>query len=132
VFVAGRETRHFCSFDCLSEWSIRTSQSAAFCDKRATAPSLCSSVSAQVVVSSVLAAAGTVSVALAVVSERRMQRHRRAGVSYRDVTLRRDGAWRRADLFTDEGLRHQARASRFGVLGAALWVAALAAWITLS
>jgi hypothetical protein len=84
------------------------------------------------VVSSLLAGAGTLLVALAVISERRMQRHRREGVSYRDVTMRRDGGWRRTDLITDEGLRHQARASRFGVLGAALWVAALAAWIMLS
>jgi hypothetical protein len=83
-------------------------------------------------VSSLLSGAGTLSVALAVMSERRMQRHRRAGVSYGDATMRRDGGWRRGDQFTDEGLRHQARASRFGVLGAALWLAALAAWIILS
>ncbi len=84
------------------------------------------------VVSAALAAAGTLSVACAVAFERRMQRHRRPGVSYRAATLRRDGGWRRADLFTEEGLRHQARAARFGWAGAALWLAALAAWVALA
>lgn len=56
-----------------------------------------------------------------------MQRHRQPGVSYAAVTLRRDGGWRRADLFTPEGLRHQARASRFGLAAAALWVLGLVA-----
>ena len=67
----------------------------------------------------------------AVVHERRMQRHRHPGVTYRDVTLRRDGGWRRTDLFTDRGLRHQRRASTFGVAGAALLVGALLAWVVL-
>ena len=78
-----------------------------------------------------LAAAGLVSVAVAVLYERRMQRHRRPGMSYRDVTLRRDGAWQRDDLFTPEGLALQRRAARYGWLGAALWVLALAACVAL-
>lgn len=61
-----------------------------------------------------------------------MQRHRQPGVTYAAVTWRRDGGWRRADLFTPEGLRHQARASRFGVAAAALWVLALAALVVLA
>ena len=85
----------------------------------------------QVVVSGVLAAAGVVCASLAVRSERRMQRHRQPGVGYAAVTLRRDGGWRRGDLFTAEGLRHQARASRLGALAAGLWVAALATWVAL-
>ena len=83
-------------------------------------------------VSSTLGVAGTLSVACAVACERRMHQHRRPGVSYRAATLRRDGGWRRADLFTEEGLRHQARAARFGWTGAALWLAALAAWVALA
>jgi hypothetical protein len=79
----------------------------------------------------ILAAAGLVCVAVAVVFERRMQRHRRPGVSYRDVTLRVDGGWRRDDLFTPEGLALQRRAARCGWLGAALWVLAVAAWVGL-
>jgi hypothetical protein len=78
-----------------------------------------------------LAVAGVVAFAMAVYYERRMQRHRQPGVSYRDVTFRRDGGWRREDLFTAEGLALQRQASRFGVLGAALWVLALGAWIAL-
>jgi hypothetical protein len=76
-----------------------------------------------------LAGAGLVSIVLAVVFERRMQRHRQPGVSYRDVTLRMDGGWRRADLFTTQGLVLQRRAATFGWLGAALWVIALTGWI---
>ena len=76
-----------------------------------------------------LAAAGFFSVGVAVAFERRMQRHRQPGVSYRDVTLRKDGGWRRADLFTTEGLELQRRAARFGWLGAVLWLIALAAWV---
>lgn len=75
----------------------------------------------------VLFLAGSVSMLLAVRQERMMQRHRQPGVSYRDVTLRRDGGWRRADLFTPAGLLHQRHASRFGLTGAVLWVAALLA-----
>jgi hypothetical protein len=76
-----------------------------------------------------LAAAGFASVAVAVTYERRMQRRRRPGVSYRDVTLRKDGGWRRDDLFTPEGLELQRRAALFGWLGAVLWLLALGAWI---
>lgn len=75
-----------------------------------------------------LAIAGAVSAGYAVVWERRMQRHRQPGVSYWQATMRRDGGWRRDDLFSPEGLRHQRRASRYGLMGAALWLLALAAW----
>jgi hypothetical protein len=67
--------------------------------------------------------AGVASLLMAVSYERRMQRHRQPGVSYRDVTLRRDGAWRRADLFTERGLAYQSKASTWGVAGAGLLVA---------
>ena len=83
------------------------------------------------VVVAALAVAGLASVVTAVVFERRMQRHRQPGVSYRDVTLRKDGGWRRADLFTPEGLALQRRAARYGWLGAGLWLLALAVWIAL-
>jgi hypothetical protein len=73
-----------------------------------------------------IAAAGVVSLGWAVVNERRMQRHRQPGVSYAQVTWRRDGGWRRGELFTETGLAHQKRASRFGVFGAVLLVSALA------
>ncbi len=76
-----------------------------------------------------LLAAGLVSITIAVVLERRMQRHRQPGVTYRDATLRKDGGWRRADLFTPEGLALQRRAARFGWLGAALLILALVVWI---
>jgi hypothetical protein len=85
----------------------------------------------QLIVSGVLAGVGVGSALLAVVSERRMQRHRQPGVSYGAVTFRRDGRWRRGDLFTPEGLRHQRRASRFGVAVAGLWVLALVVWAVL-
>jgi hypothetical protein len=87
---------------------------------------------ARTLVAAALGAAGTLSVGCAVAFERRMHRHRRPGVSYRAATLRADGGWRRADLFTEEGLRHQARAARFGWAGVALWLAALAAWVVLA
>ena len=88
-------------------------------------------MTAQVIVASVLAALAVGSFSAAIVSERRMQRHRQPGVSYADVTLRRDGAWRRADLFTPEGLAHQRRAARFGFYGLALTIAALASWVVI-
>lgn len=75
----------------------------------------------------VLGVAGTVSMAIAIVNERRMHRHRQPGVTYSEATYRRDGGWRRTDLFTPEGLAYQHKASRYGVTGAALWVLALAA-----
>jgi hypothetical protein len=79
-------------------------------------------------VAATLLAAGTVLMAVAIYNERRMQRHRQAGVTYAQVTFRRDGAWRRADLFTPEGLRHQRLASGFGVPGALLWLLGLLAY----
>lgn len=78
-----------------------------------------------------IAAAGTGLMAVAVVNERRMQRHRQPGVTYARVTLRKDGGWRRADLFTPEGLAYQRRASGYGLMGAVLWVVALGAWVAL-
>jgi hypothetical protein len=89
-------------------------------------------MSAQALVSGLLAAAGVAFAALAVVSERRMQRHRLPGISYLAVTLRRDGGWRRTDLFTAEGLRHQRRASTFGIAAAGSWLLAVAAWVALA
>jgi hypothetical protein len=75
-----------------------------------------------------LALVGTILMAAAVRNERRMHRHRQPGVTYAMATYRRDGGWRRADLFTPEGLAYQRRASRYGVTGAALWLLALIAW----
>ena len=66
--------------------------------------------------------------AVAVFHERRMHRHRQPGVTYAQATFRRDGAWRRADIFTPEGLRHQRLASSFGVPGALLWLLGLIAF----
>ena len=77
-------------------------------------------------VAGVLAIVGLAFAIRAVVAERRMQRHRRPGVGYWAATLRRDGGWQQADLFTDEGLVAQRRAARAGVTAAALWVLALA------
>jgi hypothetical protein len=85
----------------------------------------------QRLVSALLAAMGVVLLGAAVVAERRMQRHRQPGVTYAQVTLRRDGGWRRAELFTPTGLRHQRRASLCGVAGAVLLVASLLAWMAL-
>lgn len=76
-----------------------------------------------------LAALGCVLEAYAVVCERRMQRHRRAGVSYWAATLRRDGGWQRADLFAPQGLIEQRRAARAGMVGVAFWALALVAWL---
>lgn len=66
---------------------------------------------------------------VAVLNERRMHRHRQPGVTYAQATYRRDGGWRRTDLFTPEGLAFQRRASKYGVLGAALWILALLTYI---
>ena len=71
------------------------------------------------------AVAGAIALAVGIWNERMMQRHRQPGVSYRDVTFRRDGGWRRRDLFTDEGLAYQRRASAFGFSGVMLLVIAL-------
>ena len=78
----------------------------------------------------VLIAGGIAALVWAVVNERRMQGHRRPGVSYSQATLRRDGGWRREDLFTEDGLRYQRRASRWGVSGALMLVmAVILAWV---
>lgn len=79
-------------------------------------------------VASILLAAGTVSVGIAIVSERRMHRHRQPGVTYAQATFRGDGAWQREDLFKTEGLRLQRLAATFGGLGAGLWVLGLLGW----
>lgn len=75
-----------------------------------------------------LGIAGTLLMGVAIYNERRMQRHRQPGVTYAQVTFRKDGGWRRGDLFTAEGLKYQRRASGFGVPGALLWVAATIVW----
>jgi hypothetical protein len=76
--------------------------------------------------------AGTISMAIAVFNERRMHRHRQPGVTYAQATFRRDGGWRRTDLFTPAGLGYQKQASRYGVLGALLWIVALIASIVVN
>lgn len=86
----------------------------------------------QLVITFILVLIGTVFAAIAVWNERRMQRHRQPGVTYAAVTFRRDGGWRRADLFTARGLEHQALASRFGFSAAVLWALAILAWVLLA
>ena len=82
------------------------------------------------VVLKVLIGVGVAALVWAVVNERRMHHHRQPGVSYGQATLRRDGGWRRQDLFTDEGLRYQRRASLWGVSGALMLVlAVILAWV---
>jgi len=88
-------------------------------------------VTVQILGSGILALAGVGFLAAAVVHERRMHAHRQPGVSYTQATLRRDGGWRRADLFTEVGLHHQRRASSCGIAGAALLLASILAWIIL-
>ena len=78
-----------------------------------------------------LAALGIALLASAIWNERQMQRHRQPGITYRDVTLRMDGAWRRCDLFTAAGLVYQRRASAFGLAGVLCLLAALVAWMLL-
>lgn len=85
----------------------------------------------QMLGSSILAVAGLAFFGAAVVHERRMHAHRQPGVGYAQATFRRDGGWRRADLFTEAGLRHQRGASLFGITGAALLVASILLWIVL-
>lgn len=87
---------------------------------------------AQIWATSLVAGIGTASMLVAVWNERMMHRHRQPGVDYLAVTMRRDGGWRRTDLFTPAGLRHQAKAARFGVIGLALWIAALVVWVLLA
>ena len=73
---------------------------------------------------------GLFALALAVHNERRMQKHRRPGVTYGQVTWRRDGGWRRSDLFTDEGLAYQRAAAKWGITGAVLLLSAMIfAWL---
>ena len=90
-----------------------------------------SSRSLQEVVSGTVAFVGACFLVAAIVSERRMHAHRQPGVTYAQATFRKDGGWRRRDLFTDVGLRHQRRASLCGVIGGTLLVASLLAWIAL-
>ena len=85
----------------------------------------------QLVAAGALAGAGVVCLVVAIIRERRMHRHRQPGVTYREATFRRDGGWRRAELFTEQGLEHQRHASLWGVSGAVLLVAALVAWMSL-
>lgn len=85
----------------------------------------------QVVVASTIAVAGVASLATAVSYERRMHRHRQPGVSYVEATLRKDGGWRRSDLFTPVGLQLQRKASLWGVTGGVLLLASIAAWMVL-
>ena len=61
-----------------------------------------------------------------------MQQHRQPGVTYAAVTFRRDGGWRKSELFTARGLEYQAQAARFGMMAAALWVVALFSWALLA
>lgn len=86
---------------------------------------------AQVALTVALFALGACAFVLAVRQERLMHRHRQPGVSYGAATMRVDGGWRRDDLFTAEGLAHQRRASRFGLIGAASWILALLSWVIL-
>jgi hypothetical protein len=58
-----------------------------------------------------------------------MHQHRQPGVTYAAATFRRDGGWRRADLFTKEGLEFQRKAARNGVIGGALWIVALLVYV---
>ena len=85
----------------------------------------------QLLVAGALCVAGVALLVSAAVYERRMQAHRQPGVTYRMATLRRDGGWRREDLFSAEGLAHQRQASRRGVTGALLLLAGLFAWVVL-
>ena len=86
----------------------------------------------QLVTAAALGAAGAFFAGLAIVNERRMHRHRQPGVTYAAATLRRDGGWRRAELFTAEGLRYQARAAGFGITAGISWILALAALMFLA
>ena len=72
---------------------------------------------------------GVVYMTVAVVNERRMHQHRQPGITYQAATFRRDGGWRRADLFTEEGLAFQRKAARNGVIGGALWIVALLVYV---
>jgi hypothetical protein len=84
-----------------------------------------------VLLTAILALLGLAFLAAAVVHERRMHVHRQPGVSYGQATFRRDGGWRRGDLFTETGLHHQQRASLYGITGVALLIASMLAWVVL-
>jgi hypothetical protein len=84
-----------------------------------------------VIVALVPGLAGAVALAVGIWNERMMQRNRQPGVSYSEVTFRRDGAWRRSDLFTEQGLMHQRRASAWGFSGLILLIVALVLWVSL-
>ena len=99
---------------------------------RAVALAESDSMSTQIMVSATLAALGIIALGIAVACERAMQRHRQPGVTYSQVTLRRDGGWRRGDLFTETGLRYQRQASSFGVAGAVLLLVSLLAYVLLA
>ena len=85
----------------------------------------------QRLIAGLLVALGAAALSIAVTFERRMHRHRQPGVGYGTATFRRDGGWRRGDLFMPEGLRYQRKASVWGVTGTLLLVASVAAWVAL-
>ena len=86
----------------------------------------------QFLVPTFLALTGAGAATLAILSERRMQQHRQPGVTYGAVTFRRDGGWRRTELFTARGLEHQAQAARWGITAAVCWAAAFLSWVLLA
>ena len=88
-------------------------------------------ITRQILGSSIPALVGLAFLASAIVHERRMHAHRRPGVTYRQATFRRDGGWRRSDLFTDVGLYYQRRASMHGITGVTLLLASIFAWAIL-
>lgn len=88
-------------------------------------------MTAQVLVSTTLALVGAGCVLVAIANERRMHRHRQPGVTYAQATFRRDGGWRRSDLFREPAFILQRRASTFGVAGMCCWIAGLLAWMLL-
>jgi hypothetical protein len=53
-------------------------------------------------------------------------------VTYAAVTFRRDGGWRRSELFTARGLEYQAHAARWGITAAVCWGVALLSWVLLA
>jgi hypothetical protein len=85
----------------------------------------------QHVVAGLLAAVGAAALGVAVSFERRMHRHRQPGVTYETATFRKDGGWRRGDLFTATGLLLQRKASLWGATGTLLLAASVAAWVVL-
>lgn len=86
----------------------------------------------QALITGVFALAGVGAAGCAVLNERRMQQHRQPGITYAAATFRRDGGWRRAELFTARGLEYQVQASRFGIAAVVLWICALLSWVLLA